>query len=468
MILRSIFLFFTIAYPLFANERPAVSKELEGYATDWNIDNTIIHMNNHINNNLRLSNLIVDEYAEKGIPERVDHKGQKIPAITAEQVRASLGIPEEYWQDESKRKTLKEFVKGFLIIHDAAKVDTSQAYLAEQDQKLAKEKRFLDKKGDLKQIYIIQGLDRAFGSNPWKIPKDASAEEVKKLKEVQYVIKLLNEVDTNTGNKLLNARAIVSKDLKYPWVRELAEKVEKLVDNTERWGNEVSVLEFNRQMTRGSEETPLGYGKFRKKTAEEYVKPANVIQIALESDYSSHTEKYADYHKRVERFFGLLKSVGLDVDQMDPIRKYELIPMLMEQERNLKSYEKVNLQTKIFSKYKNQIAQLFKDPVPGEVDPKQKFLEDAKKFHQNYSDLYLSPRVALAKDFKLSAVEMDVLSRSFSTFDLMDEAQKAGGNMVQNLEQSIQSHGNENQKKHMLMFRVRQALINPTEAAVCK
>ncbi len=438
--------------------------QLKEHVQDWDVRNTLTHMNNHINNNLRLFDVLMG-YAQNGIPATVDDAGEAIPAVSASDVRKSFKIPEEFWADPAKRKELKSFIGGFLTIHDAAKVDTSSDYLKEQDKKLPKEKKFLDKKGHLKNIYIIQGLDRAFGTNPFKL-EGLSEKDKKKMIEAQKVIKMLNQVDENTGDNLLNKRALVSKNLAPHWVIEAAEIFEKTVDGVERSENPVSRHEFGRPMIKGSKEQPLGYGKFRKKTEAEYKSPKNVVLINLEKDYAKSTEHYLDYDKRVKGFFKTLKQVGLDVDQLDPIRRYELIPLLMDNNRKLEGYDRQSLRRKIFFQHKSKIAGLFNTKIAGQADFRQKFLDEAKA-HKIPSNLVLTPRVVAAYGFNLTKKQFKDYSKNFSAISLASEAKKHGKEAQEALKTSINNNGSNTQKKRFLMQSIRDALLANPDAALC-
>ncbi len=289
----------------------------------WNEEQYLIHMNNHINNNVIMFDEMFDNYLEHGIPA---NKAEKLPAVTAKQLRKDLDIPEAVWKDPKLKSQLRTHLRKFMTLHDASKVNTSTKFLLQQNEYLAPAERFVDSTGKrTKNRLVVEGLTDIFGkkidqttNNPGKITID-----------------LQNRIDDHVAQKYLNNVDHLDERLRGPWVKKLGLRLELIVDKTERWGNPVSKVEFNKpKMTRGSRFTYV-QGKEIPRADVEIRRPEIMMQYHLEENYSKLANSYEDADRSFKSFFKSLKNIGVDHTKLDPIRKYELIPLVQNGDRSI-------------------------------------------------------------------------------------------------------------------------------------
>ncbi len=302
-----------------------VDPRLKPYIKNWNVENFIIHMNNHINNNILLFREVFDNYLANGIPaDLINNK----PAISGKELRKSLNIPEDVWKDKNLRIQLRNHISNFLDLHDAGKVDTSTKFLKKQSTYLKESESFTNKNGvRKKKKLIIEHLADDFGKNFNEVANSAEM----KLK-ARKTVNLFNKVDDHVGRTFLSDNSKLPMALRGDWVKNLALEMEKIVDKTERWGNHVSPLEFGKKMVRGSEYTFKAGEAIKKGNINSNI---NVMRFHLEENYSNLTNHYTEVHKATKNFFESLKQIGIDHHTLDPIRKYELIPMVQKGKRSL-------------------------------------------------------------------------------------------------------------------------------------
>ena len=313
----------------------------------WRIANSIIHFANHIYNNYQLAKVVLEELLEEGIPSQIVN-GKFRERISPEELRASYQIPEEFWQNVGQRQVLKDFVYRFLLtMHDDAKLNTSDAFFLKHYPPTP-----LGQDG--RNTFIIEHLHQMFGSNPWKIPEGANADLVQKYHAAQSAIRLLNAIDGQVTTDFFSRRSEISPTLGPDWVALFVLKLEKTVDNIERWGNPYSELELNRP-TLAESKFEIKMGQIserqvsnRNTNVKEF--PHRRLVEHLEKRYHEIAHPYEKFYQSTEIFFAQLSLFGIEEQHLHPIKKYQLLWILQNGERRPPAFDHDFLAFNLFEK----------------------------------------------------------------------------------------------------------------------
>ncbi len=323
----------------------------------WRMENTIVHFANHIYNNSILASVALDDLLENGIPAQIIN-GEFRDAVSAQELRSAYEIPEEFWLDPQKKIVLKRFIQRFfLTIHDDAKLNTSDAFIQTYYPRPNGTSA-----ADAPPPYVIEYLHNMFGLNPWKIPDNATPVTVARYTAGQRAVRLLNTLDTQVSVNYFNTRENISRALAPEWIVRFVLKLEKVVDTIERWGNPYSELELNRP-TLPESQYEVKMGKIserpvsnRNSNADQ--SPHRRLIEYLEQRYQSVAYHYEEFFHAVKILYANLVWVGIDEDDLHPMKKYLLPWILQNGERRPPVFDQKTLAWNIF-KNSAKVRELF-------------------------------------------------------------------------------------------------------------
>lgn len=289
-----------------------------------NLEDFIIFMHSHVYNVESLGLYLFDNYFFEGLDPIRDHKTREfLPSMDSIHVRMALGVPPTFKMSPDFIAKLREILQIRLAAHDSSKINTS--------------KKFIQKYKKYHQQYNIEVLALGYGVNFYApIDQSLTEREKKQLKKAkkQFIdtVKRINDIDADVKKDIENKYTPFEGSeitneilLENSIIRSVVNLIEDWADKTERYLNMVTEEEMGKKTVRTAEylnySSTLTYAQKR-------------IIAQLEFDYSKVTMTFPEYKKELYKFYKKFHKYGIDFENLDSIRKFEILPHLNQYEEH--------------------------------------------------------------------------------------------------------------------------------------